>query len=145
MGSQALNMTAIRTNSARVDRGGGQPADPTEQAPPAKVASKVKVPARAVGIGALGLAVGAAGGVRLGSRGKLLGIRLRRHPSLGARFADGVRGAFGAGVEGGRVLRRLSAIERELHELRMSARPAQRRSPVEVVLGALTRRPGEPR
>ncbi|MBV9424665.1 MAG: hypothetical protein JOZ98_17270 [Solirubrobacterales bacterium] len=105
----------------------------------------MKLPPGALGMGALGLAAGAAGGVRLASRGKLLGIRLRRHRSLGARFADGAREALGAGVEGGRVLRRLSAIECELHELRMAARPAQRRSPVEVVLGALTRRPGEPR
>lgn len=42
----------------------------------------------------------------------------------------------------GRVLQRLTAIECELHEIRASARIAQRRSPVEVLLGAPTRRPG---
>jgi hypothetical protein len=111
----------------------------------AKLTSKAKVPAALAGAAGLGLAAGTVGGVRLASRRKVLRWPLGRHPSLGDRFADAARGALGAGLEGGRVLQRLSAIESELHELRVSARPAQRRSPIEVLLGGLTRRPGEPR
>jgi hypothetical protein len=124
---------------------GGRARAAARQASNAKLPDKAKVPAAVAGAAALALAAGVAGGVTLAPRGKLLGVRLGRRPSLGARVASAARGATGRGVEVGRVLQRLSAIESELHELRMSARPAQRRSPVEVVLGGLTRRPGEPR
>jgi hypothetical protein len=103
------------------------------------------VPAALAGAAALGLAAGTVGGIRLAPRGKVLGVRVRRRASVGERWTGAARGVLGTTVEGGRVLQRLTAIESELHELRASARPAQRRSPIEVVLGALTRRPGEPR
>ena len=106
--------------------------------------SKTLIPAAVAGAG-VGLAAGAAAGIRLAPRGKLLGVRLSRRPSLGDRCTNAARGALGTAVEGGRVVQRLTAIENELHEIRVSARPAQRRAPLEVVIGALTRRPGEPR
>jgi hypothetical protein len=105
--------------------------------------SKTLIPAAVAGA-AVGLAAGTAAGIRLAPRGKLLGIQLRRR-SLRDRCTDAARGALRTAATGGRVVQRLTAIEHELHELRASARPAQRRSPIEVLISALTRPPGEPR
>jgi hypothetical protein len=49
---------------------------------------------------------------------------------------------MGSGIEAGRVVQRLSGIESELHELRVNAAAARRKSPIEVVLESLARRPG---
>ena len=139
-------MTALRTNSgfAKSVSSSARLARKADHQRKPNLSSKTLIPAAVAGA-AVGLAAGTAAGTRLAPRGELLGVRLRRRPSLGDRCTDAACGALGTAVKGGRVVQRLTAIENELYELRASARPAQRRSPIEVLISALTRPPGEPR
>ena len=108
-------------------------------------AGQAKVPAAIAGATALGFAAGTFGGVRLASDRSLAGIRLVRRRPVHKRAIRLVRAAVGPGLEAGRIAQRLSGIESELNQLRVNVTPDQRRSPIEVVLGALAHRPGEPR
>lgn len=132
-------MTALRAHS--------RPAkivpSPPWNAGRSSLPTKARVPAAVTGAPARGLAAGNRRRKSVVAVGKLLGIRLSRHRPLGDHCTKAARGAFGTAIEGGRVLQRLTAIECELHEIRASARIAQRRSPVEFLLDPLTRGPGE--
>jgi hypothetical protein len=98
-----------------------------------------------VGAAAFGLAAGTVGGARLASRRQLAGIRLGKRQRLRERATRLARGTVVSGLEAGRVVQRLSGIESELHELRVNAAAARSKSPIEVLLASLTRRPGEPK
>jgi hypothetical protein len=67
---------------------------------------------------------------------------VKRRP-LRERATRLARNTIGSGIEAGRVVQHLSGIEAELRELRANAAASRQRSPIEVVLQALTHHPGE--
>lgn len=145
-GSRRVRSTSMRTRDSRQHRNGDKREVGARGAAPARSASrqtsKARVPVAVAGAAVFGLAVGTVGGARLASGRRLKGTRLLKRRPLRERATRLARGAMGSGIEAGRVVQRMSGIESELHELRVNAAEARRKSPIEVVLESLTRRPG---
>jgi hypothetical protein len=104
-----------------------------------KVAGRAKGPMLTVGVTAAGLAGGLALGARMGTkRRKVLGLPIGRKSAF-ARAAE----AFGdVARELSKARNQASAVTDDVREIREQVDKANRQSPVEVLLDALTHRRG---
>ena len=109
------------------------------------VASKAKGPALAAGAAAVGLAVGSHIGGRnrglsrlVAPRRKILGVRLGRKSGLRRTVETLGKAAHGVGS----ATRQVSSTSDDIRQVREELERANRQSPVEVLLNALTHRRG---
>jgi hypothetical protein len=143
---QRRSSNGSRTRSASANGSGSRPAEALKQGAQktTRAARKSGTPAIAAGAALAGLAAGAA----LASRGNLFGGRL-----LGGGLPGAARAVSGRGGTARTLLQAsqqlnsatcsLNDLAGEIRKVRELAEAGRNRSPIEVVLQGLTRRPGQ--